>query len=40
MALDEGMALLPWGALGGGRLKTKAQREEIAKAKAEKKAET
>ncbi|KAF2030621.1 norsolorinic acid reductase [Setomelanomma holmii] len=27
MALDEGMALAPWGAIGGGSFKTKAQRE-------------
>jgi aryl-alcohol dehydrogenase-like predicted oxidoreductase len=27
MALDEGMALAPWGAIGGGGFKTKAQRE-------------
>ncbi|KAF1832216.1 Aldo/keto reductase [Decorospora gaudefroyi] len=27
MALDEGMALAPWGAIGGGNFKTKAQRE-------------
>jgi aryl-alcohol dehydrogenase-like predicted oxidoreductase len=27
MALDEGMALAPWGAIGGGRFKTKTQRE-------------
>lgn len=27
MCLDEGMALAPWGALGGGAFKTKAQRE-------------
>ncbi|KAH7070461.1 NADP-dependent oxidoreductase domain-containing protein [Paraphoma chrysanthemicola] len=27
MALDEGMALVPWGAIGGGNFKTKAQRE-------------
>ncbi|KAH8708523.1 norsolorinic acid reductase [Phaeosphaeriaceae sp. PMI808] len=27
MALDEGMALAPWGAIGGGAFKTKAQRE-------------
>jgi hypothetical protein len=28
MALDEGMALAPWGAVGGGGFKTKAQREQ------------
>ena len=27
MALDEGMALAPWGAIGGGGFKTKSQRE-------------
>lgn len=27
MALDEGMALAPWGVIGGGGFKTKAQRE-------------
>jgi aryl-alcohol dehydrogenase-like predicted oxidoreductase len=27
MALDEGMALAPWGAIGGGKFKTKVQRE-------------
>ena len=27
MALDEGMALSPWGAIGGGSFKTRAQRE-------------
>lgn len=27
MCLDEGMALAPWGAIGGGAFKTKAQRE-------------
>jgi aryl-alcohol dehydrogenase-like predicted oxidoreductase len=27
MALDEGMALAPWGAIGGGSFKTRAQRE-------------
>jgi aryl-alcohol dehydrogenase-like predicted oxidoreductase len=27
MALDEGMALAPWGAIGGGGFKTRAQRE-------------
>ena len=35
MCLDEGMALAPWGALGGGGFKTKKQREEIAKGEAE-----
>ncbi|CAI9636900.1 unnamed protein product [Alternaria burnsii] len=28
MALDEGMALAPWGAIGGGSFKTRAQREK------------
>ena len=28
MTRDEGMGLAPWGALGGGNFKTKAQREE------------
>jgi aryl-alcohol dehydrogenase-like predicted oxidoreductase len=28
MALDQGMALAPWGAIGGGSFKTKAQREQ------------
>lgn len=28
MCLDEGMALAPWGALGTGKFKTKAQRED------------
>ncbi len=36
MALSEGMALMPWGALGGGRLKTKKQRKEAARGEAEK----
>jgi aryl-alcohol dehydrogenase-like predicted oxidoreductase len=27
MARDEGMSIAPWGALGGGKFKTKAQRE-------------
>lgn len=34
MCLDEGMALAPWGALGGGAFKTKAQREELERGEA------
>ena len=34
MCLDEGMALAPWGALGGGGFKTKKQREERARGEA------
>jgi aryl-alcohol dehydrogenase-like predicted oxidoreductase len=30
MAAAEGMGLVPWGALGGGKFKTAAQREELA----------
>lgn len=29
MCLDEGMALAPWGAIGGGAFKTKSQREAV-----------
>jgi aryl-alcohol dehydrogenase-like predicted oxidoreductase len=35
MCLDEGMALAPWGALGGGGFKTAAQREQLAAGDAE-----
>ena len=31
MCIAEGMGLCPWGSLGGGKFKTAAQREEIAK---------
>lgn len=35
MARDEGMALAPWGALGGGAFKTEAQRKALAEGSAE-----